>query len=68
MPLQIKNENQKKLADWSNRYSLSQNEIVNLIVSAVDNLILEDMVIERKQGNPPAPRSVKIRKVATWGI
>jgi len=67
MPLQIKNGNQEKIAQWSMRHNMSQNEIVNLIISVVSDVVLEEIIVEAKV-DKVRPRVLKVKRVATWGV
>lgn len=65
MPLLISEGNRAKLAEWSHKHNMSQNRLVNLILSAVDELVLEDTVVEIRRKSIPHPRSTKVRKIGT---
>jgi hypothetical protein len=67
MPLRPVDRNEAKLAAWSLKHDMSQNEILNLILDSVNDVIIEELVVEVRNIHPLPKRALKIKKIATWG-
>ena len=68
MALRITPTNQQKLVTLSLDMGISQSEVVNLLISAVDKLELEQIKLERASSGIPKARVVRIRRAASWSV
>ena len=65
MALTLTTENRKKISILSLKTNLSQVEIINLLVSAVDEIELAQIMVEHQTGKLQGRRLI-IRTAATW--
>lgn len=68
MPLRPADRNEDKLLVWSTKHDMSQNEILNLILDAVSDIVIDELVVESKRSKGKVEaKPLRLRKVATWG-
>ncbi len=46
---------------------MSQTDVLNLVLDAVSDIVIDDLVIESKRRGSVEPRPLKVKRVATWG-
>lgn len=64
--LRLTPPNEKKLGELSVALNLSRQELMNLLVSAVDEVEIRAMAVERAVDGTPRPRKVVVRPVVSW--
>jgi hypothetical protein len=67
MPLRPSERNRVKLAALSVKHNVSQNELIDIILDSVDEVVANTIVVEMRSEQRPRPRTLTVRKIATWG-
>ena len=68
MALILSDASKLKLNRLCQAQGMSQNEIVNILIEAVDAIELKEMTTERVRTGDKSPRSVLIQPRARWEI
>ena len=68
MAIALTATNKEKLDRLALAKNMSQNDLVNLLVAAVDEIELAEMLTERAKTGKARPRAVRIQARASWQI
>ena len=67
MPLRPTDRNEAKLHTWSVKHNVSQTEILNTILDAVSDVVIDELMVESKRRGGVESRPLRIKRIATWG-